>query len=122
MTSYFPIYFKGDPPGPVSDLQVIALSYSTLTVNWTAFGVIYQYEVTYSFTVKRCSELGSTMTELISDGSVRSHTLRNLSEDSSYTITVRAINTVGLENATLTVDTLTAGELLVLLVAMVIGT
>jgi predicted phage tail protein len=47
----------------------------------------------------------------ISDASsVRSHTLRGLNEDSRYTITVRAINTVGSTMATTSADTLTSGN------------
>ena len=41
---------------------------------------------------------------------MRSHTLSNLNEDSRYTIVVRAINTAGSTNATITADTLTSGE------------
>ena len=84
---------------------------TTLMLTWTASGDIDQFEVTYSYTVKRCSApQGASHTDTISDGSVRSHTLRHLNEDSSYTITVRAINTGGSTMDTITADTLTAGE------------
>ena len=83
---------------------------TTLTLTWITSGDIDRFEVTYSYVVKRCSApQDSPYTDTISDGSVRSHTLRNLNEDSSYTITVRAINTAGSTMDTITADTLTSG-------------
>ena len=83
----------------------------TLGLSWTVSGIPNRFEVTYSYTVKRCSApQGTPCIETISDGSVRLHTLRNLSEDSSYTITVRAIGTVGLAVATRRADTSTSGK------------
>jgi hypothetical protein len=49
------------------------------------------------------------MVNIMDASSVRSHTLRGLNEDSRYTITVRAINTVGSTIATITTDTPTIG-------------
>ena len=83
---------------------------TTLHLTWTASGDIDHFNVTYSYTVKRCSAPpGAPHTETISNGSVRSHTLRSLNEDSSYTITIRAINTAGSTVDTITADTLTSG-------------
>ena len=95
----------------MSNLQVTTPTATTLTITWTVSGFIDRFEVTYSYTVNRCSApQGAPRTDTISDGSMRSHTLRDLNEDSSYTITVRAINDEGSTMATITVDTLTAGE------------
>ena len=93
------------------NLQVTTNTATTLTLTWMASGDIDRFEVTYSYTVKRCSApQGAPRTDTISDGSVRSHTLTNLNEDSSYTITLRAINTAGSTMDTITADSLTAGE------------
>ena len=68
-------------------------------------------EIVYGYVIKRCSApIGLPRKEVIANNTVTSHTLRNLNEDSSYTIIVRAINTVGYTVDTITVDTLTAGE------------
>ena len=99
----------GVSPGPVNNLRVTTPTATTLPLTWTVSGFPDRFEVTYSYTVKRCSApQGAPRTDTISDGSVRSHTLRNLNEDSSYTITVRAINTAGSTMATITADTLTS--------------
>ena len=100
-------------PDPVTSLMVTGGQRTTsISLSWMASGNIDQFEVTYNYTVKRCSAplQGAPHIDTISDGSVRSHTLRNLNEDSSYTITVRAINTAGSANDTITADTLTAGK------------
>ena len=96
----------------LSNLQVTTPTATTLTITWTVSGSIDRFEVTYSYTVNRCSApQGAPRTDTISDGSMRSHTLRDLNEDSSYTITVRAINTAGSTMETITADTLTSGEI-----------
>ena len=95
-----------DRPGPVSNLQVTTPTATTLTITWTVSGSIDRFEVAYNYTVNRCSApQGAPRTDTISDGSMRSHTLRGLNEDSNYTITVRAINTAGSTMATITADT-----------------
>ena len=97
--------------GPVLNLREAGVTATSLTISWTLVtGDIDTLEVDYSYTVKRCSEQGPTMMEAISSSLTTSHTLRNLNEDSSYTITVRAINTAGSTMATITADTLTAGK------------
>ena len=99
-------------PGPVNNLQVTTPSATTLPITWTASLTVDRFEVTYSYTVNRCSEQGTSVTDVITDGSVRAHTLSGLNEDSRYTITVRAINTEGSTMATMTADTLTACEMI----------
>ena len=97
----------------MTGLEVTTAMATTLTLSWTGSEDATRFEVAYSYTVKRCSApQGASSTDTISDGSTRSHTLRGLNEDSSYTITVRAINTVGMSMATITTDTATAGEML----------
>ena len=95
----------------MSNLRVTTPTATTLPITWTVSGFPDQFEVTYSYTVNRCSEQGTSEIDTITDGSVRTHTLRGLNEDSSYTITVRAINSEGSTMATITADTLTAGEM-----------
>ena len=98
--------------GLVSNLRVSTPTATTLTITWTVFGSIDRFEVTYSYTVNRCSApQGAPRTDTISDVSMRSHTLTGLNEDSSYTITVRAINAAELTTSTITASTLTSGKL-----------
>ena len=98
---------------PVTNLQVTTPTATTLPITWMAFGTINRFEVTYNYTVNRCSASpGGPITDTISNGSVRAHTLSGLNEDSSYTITVRAINTAGSTMATISANTLTAGEIM----------
>ena len=93
--------FYTDPPGPVNNLQVASRTATSLRITWAVSGTIDRFEVTYSYTVKRCpAPQGAPRTDTISDGSMRSHTLRGLNEDSSYTITVRAINIAGTKMVT----------------------
>jgi FlaG/FlaF family flagellin (archaellin) len=99
----------GEEPGEVSTLQVAMHTSTAITINWTVSGFIDQFNVTYSFSVKNCSDMGGPRTDTILDGSTRSHTLRDLNEDSIFTITVRAINTEGSTHATVMGDTLTSG-------------
>jgi predicted phage tail protein len=94
----------------LSNLQVTTPTATTLTVTWTASADIEQFEVTYSYTVNRCSDTGGPVTANITNGSMRSYTLNNLNEDSRYTITVRAINTVGSTRATVIGATKTSGK------------
>ena len=97
----------------LNDLQVTTPTATTLPITWTVSGTIDQFEVTYSYTVNRCSAPpGEPMTDTVSDGSMRAHTLSGLNEDSNYTITVRAINTAGSTTATISANTLTAGEIM----------
>jgi hypothetical protein len=83
---------------------------TSLTITWTVSGDIERFEVTYSYTVKRCSATGGSVTANIADGSVRSYPLNDLNEDSRYTITVRAIYSGGSTMATVMGDTMTAGK------------
>ena len=99
--------------GLVLNLQVTTPTATTLTITWTVSGSIDEFEVTYSYTVNKCSALpAGPRTDTIFDGSTRAYTLRDLNEDSSYTITVRAINTAGSTNATMMANTSTSGMLI----------
>ena len=99
-------------PGAVTSLEVTTAMATTIAISWTGSEDATSFEVIYSYTVKRCMETGMSLTSTIPGGSTRSHTLTGLEEDSSYTITVRAINTVGMKLATITADTSTAGKML----------
>ena len=96
--------------GLVLNLQVTTHTATTLIITWTVSGSIDRYEVTYNYTVNRCSApQGAPRTSTIFDGSMKSYTLVDLNEDSNYIITVRAINTAGSTNATLMANTSTSG-------------
>jgi hypothetical protein len=99
------------PPGPVSNLQVTMPSATTITITWTVDGDVDRFDIAFSSTFNRCSVAqGATPISEASDGSVMSHTLYNLNEDSRYTITVTAINSAGSTMAMITADTLTSGN------------
>ena len=97
--------------GLLRNLRVTTPTATSLTITWTVSGSIDQFEVTYTYIVNRCSTPGASRTDTISDGSMRSYTLRGLNEDSNYTITVRAINAAESTMATVTANTLTSGRL-----------
>ena len=85
---------------------------TSITITWTETTTtnIDRYEVTYSYTVRRCSApAGPAMTNTVTNTS-RSHTLMNLNEDSTYTITVRNINGAASNMTTITAYTATAGN------------
>ena len=108
-----PLTKIGETPSQVNSLRVTTSTATTLTINWTVSGVIDQFEVTYNYTINRCSVPRLTFSSLtvnISNGSMRSHTLRDLNEDSNYTINVTAVNAAGSTMATITAATMTAGE------------
>ena len=96
--------------GLVRNLRVTTPTATSLTITWTVSGVD-RFEVSYSYIVKRCSTQGASRRDIISVGSVRSYTLRNLNEDSNYTITVRAINAAESTMAAVTANTSTSGML-----------
>ena len=97
--------------GLVRNLQVTASTATTLAIAWTVSGSIDRIEVSYSYIVNRCSTRGASRRDIISVRSVKSYALRNLNEDSNYTITVRAINAAESTMATVTANTLTSGRL-----------
>ena len=97
-------------PGPVNNLRVTSSTATTLTITWTVSGSIDRFEVIYTYTVNRCLETGEPETVPIAGNTVLPYTLRGLNEDSSYTITVRVINTTGSTDATTTGNTLIAGR------------
>ena len=85
---------------------------TSITITWTETTTtnIDRYEVTYSYTVRRCSApAGPAMTNNVTS-TARSHTLMNLNEDSTYTITVRNINGAASNMATIRANTSTAGN------------
>ena len=104
--------YAGLRPGPVTGLQVTTRTDTTLHITWTVSTDIHidRFEVTYSYTVNRCSAPpGAQRTDTITAGSTRSHTLTVLNEDSSYSITVRAINNEGSTMDTVSANTMTSG-------------
>ena len=74
-----------------------------------------RYEISYSFTINGCPELGRTSRGPIDAGSVTTYTLVDsgsnpIEEDSVYDISVRAVNSVAMsEEAKTTATTPRAG-------------
>ena len=93
----------------MSNLQVTTPTATTLPITWTAYGFVDRFQITYNYTVNGCLEIGGPITVNI-DGVIRSYTLEDLNEDSSYTITVAAVNAAGTTTATITADTLPSGR------------
>ena len=83
---------------------------TTLTITWAVSGSIDRFAITYNYTVNRCLKTGGPETVITSNGTMRSHTLTNLYEDSRYTITVIAINALGSTMEHINANTLTSGE------------
>ncbi len=89
------------------------LTSRSITISWIQSNVIpiSGYEIEYSYLVNRCSALpGPSLNETISSGEVRSYALRNLNEDSFYTITLRSINNEGSVTKELRTNTDTSRE------------
>ena len=104
-------------PDPINQLRSIATTERSITITWIHSAAIFidRFEVTYRYTVRRCSAPpGASRRDSISDGRRRSHTLSGLNEDSDYTITVRAINDEGSSMATTTATTDTSGNQMLL--------
>ena len=95
--------------GLIRNLRVTTPTTTSLTITWTVSGSIDRFEVTYSYIVNRCSAQGASQTDTISDGSMRLYTLRDLNEDSFYTITVRAINAAESTMSTIAANTSISG-------------
>ena len=98
------------PPSQVSSVEVNNSTATTLTIAWAVSGSIDRFKITYNYTVNGCSETGGPEAVNISNGTMRSHTLTNLNEDSRYTITVVAINALGSTMSYIDASTLTSGE------------
>ncbi len=98
-----------DAPSDLTDTMVTATS---ITITWTQSSDIFigQYEVSYMYTIRRCSASPGQGINTLSDGSARSYNLMSLNEDSTYTITVTAINNEGSRSSTITADTSTSGN------------
>ena len=99
-------------PNSPSNLRTTMHTATSITITWTETTTtnIDSYEVTYSYTVRRCSApAGPAMTDTVTSTS-RSHTLMNLNKDSTYTITVRNINGATSNMSTITANTATAGN------------
>ncbi len=95
-------------PDAPSALTVTATS---ITITWRQSSDIFidRYEVSYMYTIRRCSASPGQSMNTIS-GSARSYNLMSLNEDSTYTITVTAINDEGSRLNTITADTSTSGN------------
>ncbi len=105
------ILITGVMPDAPSALAVTMVTATSITITWTQSSHIFidRYEVSYMYTIRRCSvSPGQGMNTL--SGSARSYNLMSLIEDSNYTITVTAINDEGSRSNTITADTSTSGN------------
>ena len=94
-------------PGPVSNLEAHSLTATTISLTWDVTGDIFIeiFEISYSYTVNTCTAPAGSG---VCNGTMRSYILSGLNEDSRYTITVTAINSVGNTSNTTTARTLTS--------------
>ena len=85
---------------------------TTIDFSWTQNGSsVDSYSVVYNYTIRRCGLGPVSVSEEISDGNARSFTLRDLEEDSDYTITLTAISAAGqLSSNNISTRTETAGN------------
>ncbi len=100
-------------PGPVSQLIASETTSTSINLTWMVPENIFidRFEVTYNYTVKRCpAPQGANVTVNIPDSTARTHILENLNEDSTYRITVTAINNEGSTMNTTTVITGTSSN------------
>ncbi len=98
-------------PDAPSALTVTMVTATSITITWTQSSDIFidRYEVSYMYTIRRCSASpGQGMST--TSGSARSYNMMSLNEDSTYTITVTAINDEGSRSSTITADTSTSGN------------
>ncbi len=101
----------GVMPDAPSDLTVTMVTATSITITWTQSSDIFidTYEISYMYTIRGCSASpGQGMNTL--SGSARSYNLMSLNEDSTYTITMTAINDEGSRSSTITADTSTSGN------------
>ncbi len=103
----------GVMPDAPSALTVTMVTATSITSTWTqSISDIFidRYEVSYMYTIRRClASPGQGMNTLLS-GSARSYNLMSLNEDSTYNITVTAINDEGSRSSTITINTSTSGN------------
>ncbi len=104
------LFMTGVMPDAPNALTVTMDTATSITITWTQSSDIFidRYEVSYMYTVKRC--LASPGQGITLSGSARSYNLMNLNEDSTYTITVTAINDEGSRSSTITANTSTSGN------------
>ncbi len=98
-------------PAVPSDLIVTVVTATSITITWTQSSGIFidRYEVSYMYTIRRCSASpGQGMNTL--SGSARLYNLMSLNEDSTYTITVTAINDEGSRSSRITANTSISGN------------
>ena len=84
---------------------------TTIALSWTQSGSsVDSYTVSYTYTIRRCGSGPVPGSEEISDGNARSFTLKNIEEDSDYTITLTANSAAGqLASNQISTTTTTAG-------------
>ncbi len=105
------ILMTGVMPDVPSNLMVTMVTATFITITWTQSShiLIDRYKVSYMYSIRRCSASpGQGMNTL--SGGARSYNLMNLNEDSTYIITVTAINDEGSRSSTITANTSTSGN------------
>ena len=81
-------------PAP-NNIRATAISHSSVKVTWDQLSDATEYTISYSTTASHIS--GGSVT--IKDGSITSHTLRNLEGNTPYIITVQATISDGRKSA-----------------------
>lgn len=98
----------------LSELNATASTATTISIAWIVNEdiTIDRFEVTYHYSIKQCSAPYDTYNKInITNGTVVTHTLENLNEDSVYTITVTAIyNDSSTTMGTITAETGTSSK------------
>ena len=86
---------------------------TSINLTWTqsqGAEAVDRYEISYSFTVNGCPQLGTTSRDVDDAGSVTTYLLVDdgstpVEEDSVYSISVRAVNSVASSDAVITTAT-----------------
>ncbi len=99
-------------PDAPSDLTVTMVTATSIIITWTQSSDIFidRYDISYMYTIRKCSASSGQGMNTLSDGSARSYNLMSLNEDSTHTITVTAINDEGSRSSTITANTSTSGN------------
>ena len=93
--------------------MVIETSATSISLSWTqseGAAAVDRYEISYSFTINGCPELGTTSRGSIDVGSVTTYMLVDsgsnpIEEDGVYDISVRAVNSVAMSEDSRTTTT-----------------
>ncbi len=99
-------------PDAPSNLTVAMVTATSIIITWTQSSDIFidRYKISYMYTIRKCLASPEQGMNTLLSGSARSYNLMSLNEDSTYTITVIAINDEGSRSSTITANTSTSGN------------